>query len=78
MASVVLIHDRKVYVKSAAVLQIFRLLGGKWKSLLVMQILPGSLLDFMYDWIAKNRYSWFGKQDRCMVPSPEIEDRFID
>lgn len=78
MTSVVLIYEKKVYVKSAAALQIIRLLGGVSQYLFGLRILPGPLLDYIYDWIANNRYRWFGKQDVCMIPAPELEDRFLD
>ena len=41
-------------------------------------IIPRFIRDGVYDFIAKNRYKWFGKKDQCMIPSPELKSRFID
>lgn len=75
--SVVLVHKGMVHIKSDAVLQIFSLMGAWGKSILLLRIVPRFLRDIVYDWVAKHRYGWFGKQDSCMIPSPELEDRFL-
>ena len=75
--SVVLIHNQRAFVKSDAALQIFKLLGGSVRFLYVLRIFPRSFRDFVYDWVAKNRYLWFGKQNSCMIPDPEIKDQFL-
>ncbi|RFU63580.1 thiol-disulfide oxidoreductase DCC family protein [Bacillus sp. V59.32b] len=76
--SIVLIENDKSYIKSTAALKISRNLKGGWKLLSILRIIPKPLRDFFYDIIARNRYKWFGKQDSCMLPSPEFKDRFID
>lgn len=76
--SIVLIENDKSYTKSTAALKISRNLKGFWKLLSILLIVPKPLRDFFYDIIAGNRYRWFGKQDSCMLPSPEYKDRFID
>jgi predicted DCC family thiol-disulfide oxidoreductase YuxK len=78
LSSIVLIEDDKSFIKSTAALKISKHLQGAWKLLSILQIIPRPLRDFFYDIIAKNRYKWFGKQDSCMLPSPEYKDRFID
>jgi predicted DCC family thiol-disulfide oxidoreductase YuxK len=41
-------------------------------------VVPRPLRDLVYDWVARNRYRWFGKRDACMVPTPELRARFVD
>jgi predicted DCC family thiol-disulfide oxidoreductase YuxK len=75
--SVVLIHEKSFSLKSDAVLDVFQLLGGFYRPLAIFKFLPTSFRNRIYDWIAKNRYVWFGKKDVCMIPTPELEDRFL-
>ncbi|MFK7740566.1 MAG: thiol-disulfide oxidoreductase DCC family protein [Planctomycetota bacterium] len=75
--SIVLI-DGRVRVKSAAALAIARGLKLPWPLLSVFWFVPYPLRDFIYDWIARNRYRWFGKREECWVPTPELRKRFLD
>ena len=75
--SVVLVCDAKLYEKSDAALQICKHLGGFWRFLRIFTIIPRPIRDGIYDLIAKNRYSWFGKKDQCMIPTPEVRERFL-
>jgi predicted DCC family thiol-disulfide oxidoreductase YuxK len=76
--SVVLLFKGKVYVKSAAALQVFYHIGGVYAMLFAFIIFPTYVRDFYYDIIAKNRYKWWGKKESCMIPTQEIRDRFIE
>lgn len=76
--SVIFVEGDTAYVKSAAALQIARYFGGIWRLLQVFRIIPAPLRDVVYDFIARNRYRWFGKRDTCMLPSPEVRARFLD
>ncbi|MFB3905991.1 MAG: thiol-disulfide oxidoreductase DCC family protein [Acidobacteriota bacterium] len=64
--------------RSAAVLFVLKTLGGPWRLAAILGILPGPLLDWAYDLIARNRYRIFGRYDSCPVPSPAHKDKFID
>lgn len=75
--SVVLIKDQKVFTHSEAVLEIARLLGGGWALLYGFKVIPKAWRDRIYTWIAQNRYRWFGKKEQCMIPSPELKERFL-
>ena len=75
--SLVLIQNDQVYYKSSAALKIARKLGGAMPLLYAFIILPKFLRDPVYDLIANNRYSWFGKGNTCRLPSPEEAKRFI-
>lgn len=76
--SIVLIDDRKIYEKSTAILRIARLLSGGYKFLYFFIVIPKSVRDWLYSYIAKNRYKFFGKRERCMIPSLELKNRFLD
>ncbi len=77
LTSVILLDKHKIYKKSEAVLQLFRLLGGFWSVLYLLIIIPSPIRDWVYTKIAQNRYSWFGKKESCWLPTPELKSRFI-
>ena len=77
LESFVLIDGGRAYQRSEAALRIAWRLGGAWRLLSPLALLPRQLRDAMYDWIAANRYRWFGKRETCRVPTPELKDRFI-
>ncbi|MDO6676631.1 DCC1-like thiol-disulfide oxidoreductase family protein [Tenacibaculum sp. 1_MG-2023] len=64
-------------IKSSAALKIMNDFGGVWKLTQVFWIIPKALRNVVYDFIAKNRYKWFGKKDACMIPSKEIQEKFL-
>ena len=64
-------------IKSAAALAISSKLGFPRNLMLVFYIIPPFIRNWVYDYVAKNRYSWYGKMDQCMIPSPELEFKFI-
>jgi len=63
--------------KTDAALALVNHLRGGWRILRIFRFLPRSVRDWGYEILARNRYRWFGRYDTCMVPSPEIQDRFI-
>jgi predicted DCC family thiol-disulfide oxidoreductase YuxK len=65
------------YYKSAAIIEITKSLQGKFHYGLLFKILPISLRDIVYDYIAKNRYRWYGKKESCMIPTPELKTKFL-
>lgn len=73
----VLIIGDKYYTKSTAVLHVLKALGGLWEILYVYIVFPESMRDLLYDIVARMRYRIFGKKATCLVPSPEIKDRFL-
>ena len=66
------------YSKSTAALEIMKSFGGIWSLTRLFTVLPEGFRDIVYDFIAKNRYKWFGKKDACMIPTPELQSRFLD
>lgn len=75
--SILLIEDGKMYQKSTAALKIASKLKGFWFLTGVFWIFPAFLRDILYNWIAKNRYKWYGKQESCWIPTPALKQRFI-
>lgn len=76
--SVILIKDNKAYTHSTAVLKIANKLGGFYSILYNLIIVPKFIRDFFYKTFAKYRYKFFGKKDSCMIPTPEIRERFLN
>jgi len=74
---VLYIPGEAYYVKSQAALMIAKYLGGWYTLLTFFLILPTKLADSLYDYIAKNRYKWYGKKDQCMIPSESIRKKFL-
>jgi len=75
--SIILVENGNVYIKSSAILRITKNLNLLYPLLYGFIIIPKFIRDGVYDFIARNRYKWFGKKEACMIPSPEIKSRFI-
>jgi len=77
MDSLIFIEEDKVYIKSEAAFKISKHLTYPWKAIYYFRYFPKRLCDWFYDFIAKNRYTWFGKKSSCMIPGEEWKDRFL-
>lgn len=64
-------------IKSNAALEILENLGGIFKIAILLKIFPRFFRDFIYDFIARNRYKWLGKKDSCMIPTLELKAKFL-
>lgn len=64
-------------IKSSAAIKIMNDFGGMWFLTRLFWIFPVGLRDAVYDFIAKNRYKWFGKKESCMMPTAEIKAKFL-
>lgn len=73
-----LIKNGKLYQRTDAALEIAKDLTGYWKYCRVFLILPAPLRDIFYRLLAKNRYRIFGKREVCMVPTPDVRERFLN
>ncbi|KGO83520.1 thiol-disulfide oxidoreductase [Flavobacterium beibuense F44-8] len=65
------------YYKAEAAIKIAANLGGLFPLMNIFSVLPKSLSNSVYDYIAKNRYKWYGKKDECMIPTPEMKAKFL-
>jgi predicted DCC family thiol-disulfide oxidoreductase YuxK len=77
MQSVLLFENGKVMDKSDAALEIAKNLTGAWPLFYVFKLIPPFLRNAVYNFISKNRYRWFGKQEFCRMPSPELKSLFL-
>jgi predicted DCC family thiol-disulfide oxidoreductase YuxK len=73
----VLLEDGRMYTKSDAALRVARVLKAPWSWLYPLIYIPSPIRNFVYDTVARNRYRWFGKQESCWVPTPELRARFL-
>jgi predicted DCC family thiol-disulfide oxidoreductase YuxK len=69
--TVILYHDGATWERSEAVLEIFKRLGGIWRLMIPFKYLPLSWRDKLYNFVARNRYRWFGRRDQCTIPGKE-------
>ncbi len=77
MKTFILITNNKYFTRSTAALNVGKMLGGILALGYVFIIVPTVIRDGIYNWIARNRYRWFGKKDTCMIPTPELRERFL-
>ena len=75
--TIVLVEGEEYYTKSDAALRIARHLGRPWSLLWAFRYVPRLLRDAVYDIVASSRYAVFGRKEQCMVPTPEVRDRFL-
>jgi len=75
--SIILIENGKAYVKSTAALRVARKLSGAWPLFYGFIIIPSFIRNWVYDFIARNRYKWYGKKESCMIPTPELKAKFL-
>ena len=77
--SIVLIQPGEAYyIKSTAALEIAKNLSGLYPVLSIFIYLPRWFRDFFYDFVARNRYKWFGKKEACPMPTPNEQDKFLE
>jgi predicted DCC family thiol-disulfide oxidoreductase YuxK len=82
LRSVILVTDagtpvEKIYCQSDAVLSALALLGGGWRLLACLRLVPQSLRDLVYDYIARNRYRFWPKAEACPLPKPAWRERIL-
>ena len=75
--SIIFIDGEKHYTKSSAALHIAKQLSGAYPLLFGFMVVPKFIRNSVYDYIAKNRYKWFGKKESCMIPTAELKSKFL-
>lgn len=75
--SFILYQDGKIYTRSTAALKMFQQLKG-WKWIKIYWVVPKFIRDAVYNLVARNRYKWFGKKEKCWLPTPELKARFLE
>lgn len=74
---IVYISGERYFNRSTAILHILKDMGKAWKAFYGFIIIPRFMRDALYNIVARNRYYIFGKRNSCMVPTPDIRDRFL-
>lgn len=75
--TLMLLDGERVLTKSDAVLEVLARLDGGWQLLAGFRAMPQPLRDWAYSEFARQRFVLFGRRDACMVPTPELQERFI-
>jgi len=78
MNSFILLENEKIYTRSTGALRVTKKLNGLWPLLYGFIIVPPFLRNAVYNFIARNRYRWFGKKEACWIPTPELKALFIE
>jgi predicted DCC family thiol-disulfide oxidoreductase YuxK len=78
METIILLRGNQLFQRSDAALEIARKLSGAWPLVYGLKVVPRFIRDGVYNWIAKNRYRFFGKRNECMIPTPALRNRFIE
>ncbi|MBT9484437.1 thiol-disulfide oxidoreductase DCC family protein [Sediminibacterium sp.] len=76
LSSFILLKDHQIYTHSTGALKVAKQLSGAWPLLYVFIIIPPFIRNAVYQFIANNRYKWFGKKESCAMPSPELKSLF--
>jgi len=76
--SVILLHKGQYYTRANAAIEVARILGFPYSLLCFGKVLPQSILDLIYKYIAAHRYQWFGKDETCLHPSDDIKSRLLE
>ncbi len=66
------------YYKSSAAIEIANAMGGIFSLSTIFKIIPQFIRNPIYDFVAQNRYKWYGKKDNCMIPTPELRSKFLE
>ncbi|KJD36214.1 thiol-disulfide oxidoreductase [Tamlana sedimentorum] len=72
------VPNKGIDYKSTAALKIAFHLGFPINLMALFLIVPAFIRNWVYDFIAKNRYKWYGKKEACMIPTPELKSKFLD
>lgn len=75
--SMVLVEDGRVFVRSDAALRIAGRMRSPWHFARAFLVIPRPLRDWVYDVLARNRHRWFGREESCRVPTPELREYFL-
>lgn len=75
--TIIVTDNRSTYEYFDAILKIGNELGGVYRAIAIFKLLPQKWQYSLYVWVARNRFSWFGKRESCYLPSEEEKARFI-
>ncbi len=76
-ASWLFVENGNSYTALEALVRVSWRLGGVWKALVVLRLIPKPLQDRLYHAVARRRYAWFGQADMCALPDPDVQRRLV-
>lgn len=76
--SFIYLRENQVYTKSTAAIEVLSDISPRVEWARALYIFPKFLRDAVYEYIAKNRYKWFGKKENCWLPTPDLTNRFME
>lgn len=76
--TIIFINKGKAYTYANAAIRVCRYLDWPARLLYIFIIVPSVISQPLYKWFARHRYKWFGKRETCMIPTPELKQRFLD
>ncbi|WP_369996116.1 thiol-disulfide oxidoreductase DCC family protein [Winogradskyella sp.] len=68
---------KSIKIKSSAAIGVAKHLGFPLTLMVIFYIVPNFIRNWVYDYIAKNRYKWYGRKEECMIPTPELKSKFL-
>ena len=71
-------NKERIFKLSDAVIEVCTDIFPLGKVFYIFKLIPRFIRDSLYKWIAKHRYSFFGKKEKCRLPTPEEKERFLD
>lgn len=78
LKTVILFKNGRYYTHSDVALEMARDMGGFWSLGYGLKVIPKFIRDSVYNLIAANRYRWFGKEESCRMPDPDLQSRFLN
>lgn len=75
-----MVLDRgRPYTRWAGTLAAARIMPQPWRALgHAGRIVPSFIGNRLYDLVQRNRLSWFGSRDTCLMPDVRTRQRFLD
>lgn len=78
LSSFILLLNGRFYTRCQTALIVSRYLSGLWPLMYGFKIVPKFIRDYFYNIISNNRYQWFGKKEKCMIPTFELKEKFLN
>ena len=75
--SFLLVEDGRAWTDTDAIIRVVGGLGGGWRAIRALKLLPGAVRDALYRFLARHRYRLSGRREACMLPAPEHAHRFL-
>lgn len=75
--TVVFEDELGLHFRSTAILRATVALGGTWRAVNLLRVVPRPWRDLVYDWVARHRFRWFGRRESCRMPTPAEREAFL-